>query len=154
MHDLQKKNGWLFGTHSFSIYSFTSISLMTSCMRSNICWQHLTGFRRNFKALLIEIWWQGLSRSSSSGVKSLSTCNISCNFCFTLKKEGKMQEIYTYLGDLVCFPSIVIVSSSNTFVTAKRKLERHQFSTSSLFVKIWSACSCEFKAYFWIFWAL
>ena len=141
-----EKDGWLFATHSFTISSFTSISLMTSCMRSNICWQHLTGFRRNFKALLIEIWWQGLSRSSSSGVKSLSTCNISCNFCFTLKKEGKMQEIYTYLGDLVCFPSIVIVSSSNTFVTAKRKLERHQFSTSSLFVKIWSSCSCEFKA--------
>ena len=40
------------------------------------------------------------------------------------------------------------------FVTAKRKLERHQFSTSSLFVKIWSACSCEFKAYLLTFWAL
>ena len=38
--------------------------------------------------------------------------------------------------------------------TAKRKLERLQFSTSSSFVKIWSACSCEFKAYFWTFWAL
>jgi hypothetical protein len=37
--------------------------------------------------------------------------------------------------------------------TAKRKLERLQFSTSS-FVKIWSACSCEFNAYFWTFWAL
>ena len=32
--------------------------------------------------------------------------------------------------------------------TAKRKLERLQFSTSSSFVKIRSACSCEFKAYF------
>ena len=40
------------------------------------------------------------------------------------------------------------------FDTAKRKLERLQFSTSSSFVKIWSACSCEFKAYFWTFWAL
>ena len=38
--------------------------------------------------------------------------------------------------------------------TAKRKLERRQFSTSSSCVKIWSACSCEFKAYFWTFWAL
>ena len=38
--------------------------------------------------------------------------------------------------------------------TAKRKLERLLFSTSSLFVKIWSACSCKFKAYFWTFWAL
>ena len=38
--------------------------------------------------------------------------------------------------------------------TAKWKLERLQFSTSSLFVKIWSACSCEFKAYFWPFVAL
>ena len=40
------------------------------------------------------------------------------------------------------------------FSTAKRKLERLQFSTSSSFVKIWSACSCEFKARFWIFRAL
>ena len=39
-------------------------------------------------------------------------------------------------------------------LTAKRKLERLHFSTSSSFVKIWSACSCEFKAYFWTFWAL
>ena len=39
-------------------------------------------------------------------------------------------------------------------ITAERKLERLQFSTSSLFVKIWSACSGEFKAYFWTFWAL
>ena len=39
-------------------------------------------------------------------------------------------------------------------VTAKRKLERRQFSTSSSFVKIWSACNCELKAYFWTFWAL
>ena len=38
--------------------------------------------------------------------------------------------------------------------TAKRKLERLQFSTSSSFVKIWSACRCEFKAYFWTFQAL
>ena len=32
--------------------------------------------------------------------------------------------------------------------TAKIKLERLQFSTSSSFVKIRSACSCEFKTYF------
>ena len=32
--------------------------------------------------------------------------------------------------------------------TAKSKLERRQFSTSTSFVKIWSPCSCEFKAYF------
>ena len=38
--------------------------------------------------------------------------------------------------------------------TAKRKLERLQFSTSSSFVKIGSACSCEFKSYFVTFWAL
>ena len=38
--------------------------------------------------------------------------------------------------------------------TAKRKLERLQFWTSSLFVKIWSACSCEYKAHFWTFWTL
>ena len=34
------------------------------------------------------------------------------------------------------------------FCTAKRKLERRQFSTLSSFVKILSACSCEFKVYF------
>ena len=38
--------------------------------------------------------------------------------------------------------------------TAKRKLERLQFLTSSSFVKIWSACNGEFKAYFWTFWSL
>ena len=38
--------------------------------------------------------------------------------------------------------------------TAKRKLERLKFSTSSSFVKIWSASSCEFKVYFWTFWAI
>ena len=40
------------------------------------------------------------------------------------------------------------------FDTAKKKLERLQFLTSLSFVKIWSACSGEFKAYFWRFWAL
>ena len=37
--------------------------------------------------------------------------------------------------------------------TANRKLERLQFSTSSSFFKIRSACSGEFKVYFWTFWA-
>ena len=36
--------------------------------------------------------------------------------------------------------------------TAKMKLERLHFSTSSSFFNIWSACSCEFKVYFWTFW--
>ena len=40
-------------------------------------------------------------------------------------------------------------AQNNLSGTAKRKLERLQFSTSSFF-KIWS----EFKAYFWNFWAL
>ena len=44
--------------------------------------------------------------------------------------------------------------SSQGWHTAKRKLERLPFSTSSSFVKIWGACSCEFKGYFWTFWAL
>ena len=39
-------------------------------------------------------------------------------------------------------------------ITAKRKLEILQFSTSSSYVKIWSVCSGKFKAYFWTFWAL
>ena len=38
--------------------------------------------------------------------------------------------------------------------TAKSKVGRLQFWTSSSFVKIWSACNCESKAYFWTFWAL
>ena len=37
----------------------------------------------------------------------------------------------------------------NSIHTAKRKLERLQFSTSSSFLKIGSACSCKFKAYCW-----
>ena len=36
----------------------------------------------------------------------------------------------------------------NIDFTAKKKLERLQFSTSSSFFKIKSACSCEFKAHF------
>ena len=39
-------------------------------------------------------------------------------------------------------------------VQLRGKLERLQFSTSSSFVKILSACKSEFKAYFWTFWAL
>ena len=38
--------------------------------------------------------------------------------------------------------------------TAKKKLERLQFWTSSSFFKIWSACSGKFKAYFLTLWAL
>ena len=52
------------------------------------------------------------------------------------------------------FTCIKSIYSHKLVRTAKRKLERRQFSTSSSFVKIWSACSCEFKAYFWTFWAL
>ena len=37
--------------------------------------------------------------------------------------------------------------------TVQQKLERLQFSTSSPFFKIWSACSCEIKGYFWTLWA-
>ena len=44
--------------------------------------------------------------------------------------------------------------SCQIFVTAKTKLERLWFSTSSSFVKIWSAFSFVFKAYCWTFLAL
>ena len=59
---------------------------------------------------------------------------------------------YTNLHDLFC----QFISWTNwvNSGTAKRKLESLQFSTSSSFVKIWIACSCEFKGYIWTFWAL
>ena len=65
------------------------------------------------------------------------------NCCKTLLlfhpiKLGKKSSLQSILG----------------LFTAKRKLERLQFSTSSSFVKIWSACSGEFKAYFSTFWTL
>ena len=65
--------------------------------------------------------------------------------------EGKIIEplVHEY-SELSIFQQAKIW----TLFTAKRKLERLQFSTSSSFVKIWNACNCEFKAYFWIFWAL
>ena len=58
----------------------------------------------------------------------------------------------TWPWSTVLLTQILILTSK--VATAKRKLERLQFSTSSSFVKIWSACSGEFKAYFWTFWAL
>ena len=45
------------------------------------------------------------------------------------------------------FSSLIKEYGFKTSSTAKRKLERLQFSTLSSFVKISSACSCEFKAH-------
>ena len=50
--------------------------------------------------------------------------------------------------------SNLTIFKTSRWITAERKLERLQFSTSSSFFKIWSACGCEFKAYFWTFWAV
>ena len=81
-------------------------------------------------------------------------------FCFILMKispnlHGRMDGLKFWC--FLWFPenSLLCVKLRYTvYITAKRKLERLQFSTSSSFFKIWSACSCEFKAYFWTFWAL
>ena len=61
---------------------------------------------------------------------------------FRLLMKGKF-DVYL-LGKKLTFGLV----AQSTLCTVKRKLERLQFPTSSSFVKIWSACSCEFKAYF------
>ena len=68
--------------------------------------------------------------------------NDIANICRKCTKESKLNNMKSFILRYC------------VFVTAKRKLERLQFSTSSSFAKIWSACSCEFKAYIWTFWAL
>ena len=77
-----------------------------------------------------------------------STVKISQNFvAFSEYMNFNMQQfIHSEFWQ-------TIVRNSRLF-SAKRKLERLQFSTSSLFVKFWSACSFEFNVYFWTFWAL
>ena len=60
----------------------------------------------------------------------------------TLIQKLEIELINNYISFESWYNMMVLV-------TAKRNLERLQFSTSSSFVKIWSACSCEFKAYFW-----
>ena len=72
----------------------------------------------------------------------LSSCGVSQG---RLKRWTSQLDLGNTTGGLETVVSVH---------TAKRKLERLQFSTSSSFVKIWSACSCDFKAYFWTFWAL
>ena len=74
---------------------------------------------------------------------------ITAEFWMILKKILEPQQI-SMINKLQSFTDFSKFSRS----TAKRKLERLQFSTSSSFVKIWSVCCCEFKAYFLTFWAL
>ena len=85
---------------------------------------------------------------------------LNCNY-FTIVwcKKTKAWYIYfcfycTPIFDRTFFEGLTINDSLANLVTAKMKLERLQKSTSSSFFKVWSACSCEFKAYFWTFWAL
>ena len=80
--------------------------------------------------------------SSNLGALCCTMGRITNKFDIIMKKKIRNQ-VFSAKKNLV-----------KSQFTAKRKLERLQFSTSSSFVKIWSACSCEFKAYFWTFWAL
>ena len=70
-----------------------------------------------------------------------------------LQNSSKIRKI-GFINWNICkviFIYLFIDQAQWIFYTAKRKLERLQFSTSSSFVKIWSACSCKFKAYLWTF---
>ena len=73
---------------------------------------------------------------------------------YTCKVKTAKQWIYHDHGGLVRLLAQWSGVWNIKADTAKRKLERLQFSTSSSFVKICSACSYEFKAYFWTFGAL
>ena len=81
-------------------------------------------------------------------------------FIHCISNVWNVVLLYSLLIWLWLHSSYVVLLEKNQFyipilhVTAKRKLERLQFSTSSSFVRIWSACSSEFKTYFWTFWAL
>ena len=72
---------------------------------------------------------------------------IVCKFFYGKTGDNSKNERVFFAEHLSNFCLMIVC-------TAKRKLERLQFSTSLSFVKIWSACSCEFKAYFWTFGAL
>ena len=82
-----------------------------------------------------------------------------------LKLPLKIVKFHTafYLIDVCCiilikinYTSVALNALINYYalITAKKKLERLQFWTSSSFFKIWSACSGKFKAYFLTLWAL
>ena len=81
-------------------------------------------------------------------------CNESTMYTLDIQplKDEQSKEIilprdHSVMKKNIWFPKVAC--------TAKRKLEIVlQFSTLTSFVKIWSASSCEFKAYFWTFWAL
>ena len=89
--------------------------------------------------------------------KLFSSCVIALFINQSVGQGKSTNYCHFPSGYFPCHIVIVLWSVWSPFRyedTAKRRLERLQFSTSSSFVKIWSACSCEFKAYFWTFWAL
>ena len=90
-------------------------------------------------------------------------CFVSCNFLENFLDKlndnfgSNFYDNFVHKVDIFWEGHKILRNLHRRFVlcsTAKRKLERLQFSTSLSCVKIWSACSCEFKAYFWTFWAL
>ena len=72
------------------------------------------------------------------------------------QKKWKIKAIifFNFGGQIWVDSTLFYIAIKITLLQLLRKLERLQISTSSSFVKIWSACSCEFRAYFWTFWAL
>ena len=81
-------------------------------------------------AVTVECAWKSPSQEK---IRWLSSPTISLD----LSKVLKLRVYFVMIPEI--------------WYIAKRELERLQFSTSSSFVKIWNAWSCEFKAYFWIF---
>ena len=110
-----------------------------------------------FQACLIHmfcrIWWiqsfEGLDFKKSFIFFNINFLNLS----FLNQNLPQSEDIDLWISmSLLIWMKFLLWSKVHC--TAKRKVERLQFSTSSSFVKIWSVCSCEFKAYFWTFWAL
>ena len=72
--------------------------------------QHFTGFWMNFREFAIDICWHGFNLYSSSGIKSLSVCIISCSLALTLMQNSKIfiriaskkiPQIHSFLKDLL-----------------------------------------------------
>ena len=107
-------------------------------------------------------------------IHGCSLAKLGCSYSFwkhipAILEGSQVYSLFSYTVESLCWnlkltsffkrasqsSKKVIMDKVRFFCyTAKKKLERLQFSASSLFFKIWSACSCEFKAYFWTFWGL
>ena len=94
-------------------------------------------------------------------------------FSFRVKCAKKLHTLYFFWYFCASFMSVrihlcffiasnyyylvfleLVSQKTPLFVTVVIKYERHKMSIGTSFVKIWNACSCEFKPNFLIFWCL